>query len=445
MNAIAEYGFSDRASGSGHSSGNGHSTGAPSPAQKAWQTAKDRAVAEAEQRQVENQRRGETERLEMIRALTDVNLSDGAARLFCLLLKAGWMKDFGGLYRDRVGSVMIDGRRLARLCGGASVNRFYRKLRKEKRDPKTGELLQRASETDGWLNELVRGGYIWITKHRIPNIPPAKWPNVYNVACHVPQQITPHLPWSDGNFGSENVVVEGCSPGENSLFDASNTPGHSERAENTNATHRNGSHPVTAAAHRQVGEGMIANHRNGGQASTTSANGQMGEGMTGKHRNGAQPVTDSDNGQCADAVHLRETLDKKQLLDSQTGKAPAPKSGFEEDDLIVPKFPSIPADIFESKLRQQLKDAEAKLRRIKTYHSTTEKTPGENILWLQAEAEKAEPKLAKQLRAKLEKLKRNPDAYVKRLVIKPEAQPAIDAWTNRVAEIKGKLARGEYV
>ena len=256
------------------------------PSEKAWQTAKDRAVAEAMARQEQNSARWYAQQDEMLRALTDPHLSHGAARLFCLLCFAGWKKEFGGLYHERVGSVLLDGRRLARYCGGASVNVLYRKRRSGKLDPKTGNVLRTASETDGWIEELVRGGYVWISKHRIPNIPPAKWPNVYNVSCHVPQSFTPNLPWRDGNFGSENVIVGGCSPMENRDFDASDTPGDTQTLENTTPNHRNGGQPVTGTDNSLLSAAVIGNHRNGGQAITGTDNRQSPERRTGCHRNG---------------------------------------------------------------------------------------------------------------------------------------------------------------
>jgi len=305
-----------------------------SPSAKAWQTAKDRAVAEYESRQQENRVRGEVERQEMIRALMDPNLSHGAARFFCLLLKAGWLKEFGGLYQDRVGSIFRDGRTLASYCGGASVNCLYRKTRSEKRDPK-GKLLRAASETLGWIDELVRGGYIWVSKHRIPNIPKAKWPNVYNVACHVPHRITPHLPWGDGSFGSENIVNTtlpgGCSRMENTIFDASDTAGDRETPENTLGNHRNGGQPVTEAEDGQSPNRRIANHRNGGRAITEAEDGQSPERRIANHRNGGQAVTGAEDGQGGDPVHLRETLGSKPDLDSETGGEPHPTDQALED------------------------------------------------------------------------------------------------------------------
>ncbi len=317
-----------------------------SPSQKAWQTAKDRAVHEYEQRHLENQRRGEAERQEMIRALTDPNLSHGAARLFCLLVKAGWIKGMGGLYMDRVGSILCHGRRLARMCGGASVNLLYRKRREAKIDPVTGAVLRSASETEGWIEQLVRGGYIWISKHRIPNIPKAKWPNVYNVACHVPQQITPSLPWTDGNFGSESVVVESCSPLENSDFVALDQAGDGESAENPTGKHRNGTHPVTGTGDRLLGHGMIANHRNGGQAVTGTANGQAPERHTGKHRNGGRASTGTANGQAPDPVQLRETLDSRNSLDVK-GEGSGPHRAGEKAIKLRPLDSHLPGLIKE--------------------------------------------------------------------------------------------------
>jgi hypothetical protein len=287
---------------------------AQSPSQKAWQTAKDRAVMDYEERQRENRERGEVERHEMIKAVMDPYLSHGAARLFCFLLKAGWVKDLGGLYFDKVGAVMLDGRTLARHCGGASVNCLYQKVRREKRDAH-GKILVQESVTDGWLQELVQRGYIWLGKHRIANIPRAKWPNVYNVACHVPQRLTPHLPWLDGGFGSENVInttlAEPCSPRENTIFHASDTPGYGETPENTPARHHNGNLPVTATPTSPSPQRQQANHRTGGLPVTASDTCPSPQRQQARHRIGYLPVTEKATGQPANAVHLGESLDTK--------------------------------------------------------------------------------------------------------------------------------------
>lgn len=299
---------------------------AMSPSQRAWVTAKEQAVAEHEARQQENRERGQREQQEMIRAVMDPNLSHGAARLFCFLLKAGWIPDFGGLYQGRVGAVMTDGRRLARYCGGASVNCLYQKVRAEKRNPE-GKVLVHASVTDGWIAELVRGGYIWIGKHRIANIPKSHWPNVYNVAVHVPEKVTPHLPWLDGGFGSENVINTtlegGSSPGENTNSRAQSTPVNGQTPKSQQARHRNGNLPVTASDNGQSPQCQLAKFPPGGLPSTASDNGQSPHRITAQHRNGNLPSTEKAIGPVGSAVDLGKTLDRKTGINRQMeGAAP---------------------------------------------------------------------------------------------------------------------------
>lgn len=308
---------------------NGHTNGrSVSPSQQAWITAKEQAVAEHEARMAENRQRGEIERMEMIRAVMDPHLSHGAARLFCFLLKAGWQPDMGGLYQGRVGSVMTDGRRLARYCGGASVNCLYEKVRHEKRDA-TGKILVHASVTKGWIQELVERGYIWIGKHRIANIPKSHWPNVYNVSCHVPEKVTPHLPWLDGGFGSENVINTtlegGSSPKENRILRASSTPDNGQMAENTLGNHRNANRPVIHVDNGQSPQCQLANPPRGGLPITASDNGQSPKRITAQHRNANLPSTEKAVGLVGDAVDLGKTLDRKKVVNQQTeGSHPAP-------------------------------------------------------------------------------------------------------------------------
>ncbi len=298
------------------------------PSQQAWLTAKEQAVAEHEARQAENRQRGEIERLEMVRAVMDPHLSHGAARLFCFLLKAGWQPDLGGLYQGRVGSVMTDGRRLARYCGGASVNCLYEKVRKEKRDA-NGKILVHGSVTKGWIQELVDRGYIWIGKHRIANIPKSHWPNVYNVSCHVAEKTTPHLPWLDGGFGAENVINTtlegGSSPGENTFSRASRTPDNGQMAENTTAKHRNGNKPVIHVDNGQAPQRQLGNYPRGGLPSTEADNGQAPKRIIAQHRNGGLPSTETPTRPVGTAVHLGKTLDGKSGLNRETeGQHPAP-------------------------------------------------------------------------------------------------------------------------
>jgi hypothetical protein len=320
MNATSEYIDSNHTGTGKH----------PTPSEKAWLTAKERAIAEHEARKAENSARWHAQKQEMIRALCDVHLSHGASRLFCLLCHAGWEKEFGGLYRDQVGSIDIDARRLARLCGGASVNVLYRKTRLEKRNRSGKKVIKRASETAGWLEELVRGGYLWISKKRIGNIQPYRWPNIYNLCVHVPQQITPSLPWRDGLLESANVVQESCSPAENMILAGQNLPGDGESPENTMVRHRNGGRPVTGTEDGPSPERRMGHHRNGGWAITGTEDGPSPERRMGHHRNGGRPVTGTEDGPEADPVILREVVGSNPLIDRTPGSTPPADPAFEK-------------------------------------------------------------------------------------------------------------------
>ena len=141
---------------------------------------------------------------EELRALRDPNLSHGAARLFLLIVKLSWKPAFGGRYNGRVGSLALAGPELARQVR-ANPNSFYRSHRTEKRDD-AGHLMRSATDTPGWIERLVSGGYLWISKHKIPNIPEDKWLNVYNVTCLVPKQAGSGPAWFQGNWGSNTVA-----------------------------------------------------------------------------------------------------------------------------------------------------------------------------------------------------------------------------------------------
>lgn len=289
-----------------------------------------------------------------MRALTDTSLSNGAARLFCLLAKLGWKRKLGGLYRDRIGSILIDSRRLAKLCGGASVNSFYHKTRPEVRNER-GLIVRSASETDGWIEELVKGGYIWIGKHRIPNIPPAKWPNIYNVVCHVPQRVTSNLPWADGNWGTEVIVED--APESSSVtmrdrdFSASEPAGDRESPQNPTRLHRMAPQPSPTMSVSPSPHGSTAKHRNGLQPVTGTGDGLAPHGPTGKHRNGGQAVTGTGDGLSSHAVNLRETGDRRNPPEIKRGEAPAP-------DLELLKFQKS----LEGEFPRELKALKAELK-----------------------------------------------------------------------------------
>lgn len=134
------------------------------------------------------------------RALRDPNLSHGAARLFLLIVKLSWKPEFGGQYNGRTGSLAMAGPELAAHFH-ANVNSFYEKRKKEKRDA-AGNLIQSATVTPGWIERLVSCGYLWISKHKIPNIPEDKWLNVYNVTSLVPKQAGSGPTWFQGSWGS---------------------------------------------------------------------------------------------------------------------------------------------------------------------------------------------------------------------------------------------------
>jgi hypothetical protein len=291
---------------------------------------------------------------EEMRALCDRNLSPGAARLFCLLVKLGWKPELGGRYLGRVGSIRCENANwLARLCGGASVNAFYRKTRKEKRDA-IGKLLRAASETLGWLEELVNGGYIWIGKHRVKNIPKHKWPNVYNVACHVPRQVTADLAWADGNFGTEVVIAEDEAV-NTTVWDgeirAENAAGDGEHQQNGGGNHRSGGLPNTKAGDGQSPRAVMGNHRNGGLPVTGTEDGQSPRAVMGNHRSGGLPVPKAEDRPSVNPVNLKKTGDRRKPPEIKRGDTPAP-------DLELEKFKKS----LEGEFPRELKALKAELK-----------------------------------------------------------------------------------
>jgi len=177
---------------------------------------------------LEDQSTGNSEKFysqldEEVRALTDKNLSAGAARMFCLLVKLSWQPKHGGRYKGRVGSICISTRELGKLLNADIKSFFDRKQRKRDED---GKWQDTGAVNQGWISSLVGGGYVWLGRHRIPNIPDEKSINVYNVCCLIPQTHQPNLPWSDGNWGGEVIEAgevfgagEGGAPVKGSGYD----------------------------------------------------------------------------------------------------------------------------------------------------------------------------------------------------------------------------------
>jgi hypothetical protein len=228
---------------------------------------------------------------EELRALMDKNLPHGAVRLFCLLFKLSWLPQCGGFYTGIKGAIAIAGKKLARMAR-ANPKSFYRSM-------KNGRV------TPGWIDLLVQGGYVWITKHKIPNIPEDKWLNVYHISVLHAPGVQQSLPWADGNWGGEVAIEheEGSSTGNGSRdFSAQNGSTTAQVPQNGHGTHRNGDLATTENGSCPIPATPVRNYRNGHLASgvngtrkapkTVAANGGKRHLASGGNGSGqeAQPV-----------------------------------------------------------------------------------------------------------------------------------------------------------
>lgn len=105
---------------------------------------------------------------EEIRALCDKSLTHGAARLFVLLSKLVWFPNYGGMFRGMIGTLKCSVADLARFLG-CNEKSFY---------------ADKSKNRAGWLESLVAGNYIWITKHVISN---GEAMNVYHITAVRPR------------------------------------------------------------------------------------------------------------------------------------------------------------------------------------------------------------------------------------------------------------------
>src|SRR5581483_6402301 len=100
---------------------------------------------------------------EELRALSDRELTNGAARLFCLLSKLVWFPQCGGRYKGQIGVIAIPQSDLKRILGA---------------DKKS---------ITPWHRELQLGNYIWVSVHKIKNSTHGL--NVYDLSCLDPPSL----------------------------------------------------------------------------------------------------------------------------------------------------------------------------------------------------------------------------------------------------------------
>ena len=208
--------------GNGHVNGNGNGNGVPTPAQKAWQTAREEA-----------REQGRSVRDEEIRCIKTKGLSCWAKLLFWVLSKICWEKS-PLLYEQRVGAVCITGRQL-KLHFGFPPKRLYAQTKKTK--DKSGKIVS-TRRSPGAIEELQCAGLVWMSHKRIENIPSNKWPNVFNLIALVPerQQIKLGL--------LEDVVVTETDGGTSDFF-AENRNGSSQTQQKGPANDQRGELPRT--------------------------------------------------------------------------------------------------------------------------------------------------------------------------------------------------------
>jgi len=266
------------------------------PSEKAWDTAKKKAVERA-------QSPFHKQNDEEIRALCDENLPPGAVRLFLLIAKLSWLPKFGGLFKGRIGSIAISARYLAKLCH-SNVKSFYQSKQKRRAAPKEGEEKAQwiqTGKTQGWIELLEARGYLWVSKHRIKNIPENKAQNVYNLCCFVTRSYTPELPLLGGdelgegtvplNGNSDLTAGEGSETEENPI----NGTGSAPKGAQAVPLNGNGQLPKTGTGNAPKGERAITLNGNSALPLHHTAHAPKGERAV--PLNGNSPLVEKGHGQ----------------------------------------------------------------------------------------------------------------------------------------------------
>lgn len=184
----------------------------PTPSEKAWETARERA-----------REQGQSVRDEEIRCIKSNGLSCWAKLLFWILSKICWETSHF-LHNRRVGSVCITGRQL-RMNFNFPEKRLYTQTKRTK--DKEGKVVA-SRRCPGAIEELETAGLVWMSHKRIENIPASKWPNVFNIVTLVPQVIQESLPLLEGVA----VVEDHTTNGGSSDFLAKNGRGSSQTPQN---------------------------------------------------------------------------------------------------------------------------------------------------------------------------------------------------------------------
>jgi hypothetical protein len=372
----------------GHANGNGNGNG-KTPAEKAWQTARDKAAAEARtpfEHQLD----------EELRALTDPALPDGAARLFLLIVKLSWQPFQGGRFKGQLGALAISARKLAAKVG-CNVKAFY-----SKKDKRTG------ARRPGWIELLVQGGYVWLGRHRIPNIPENKSLNVYNVSIHVPRYAQGSLPWTDGSWGGEVTIAEEeatWGEGEETLagegggtvprnghsdFSAQNPAGNTESPEKGTACPPQGALPVPPRGNSPSPATGIARPpqraravpRNGHRLSPATGTGCSPSGERAVPRNGHR--------QSPATGHKEETLEPQKALKTSRGVGEAPPEDWDRE---FSRWKFSLERKFDRELRATLDDLKAQRDRVKESTDTPPDDRKEKLRRLRLKIEAVNVKL----------------------------------------------------
>jgi hypothetical protein len=303
----------ETSNGNGHHNGNGNGK---SPQQKAWDTARTQGAEKERTEFIKG-------RDEELRALMDKALPHGAVRLFCLLFKLSWMPECGGFYKGMKGVIAIAGKKLARMAR-ANPKSFYRSEKNGKVSP-------------GWIDLLIAGGYIWITKHKIPNIQENKWLNVYHISVLDRPVHQQSLPWADGNWGGEVVLDDGPEgattengSGENS---ASKTSTTEETPKNGLAHYRNPRLPTTENGSGPLPATPVGHYRKGHLASGGNGSGPIP--ATPLVKGGKRGLASGGNGSGPKVLPVlnRKTGVGSDPSESNNGGTPADLSAAQEKEL----------------------------------------------------------------------------------------------------------------
>jgi hypothetical protein len=220
--------------------GNGNGAVHPTPAERAWETARQRA-----------REQGQSVRDEEIRCIKTKGMSAWAKLLYWILSKICWEAS-PLLHNRRVGSVCVTGGQLKKFFGFPS-KRLYSQTKKLK--DKSGAVVT-TRRVPGAIQELVTAGFIWMSHKEIRNIPSNKWPNVFNLLVLVPQTTQPNLGLLEGVV----IADEADTNGGASDFFAEKPNGACQPLQNGPAKHQRGCKPTPASGGWQGPTGGVAKH-----------------------------------------------------------------------------------------------------------------------------------------------------------------------------------------